>query len=62
MTTTSAISYKGQRFPAEVIAHAVWLYFRFPRSYRQVEEILAMRGIAVSYEAIRAWGRKFGQP
>ena len=64
MTTSSAASaasYKGHRFPAEIIAHAVWLYFRFPLSYRQVEEILAARGIVVSYEAIREWSRKFGQ-
>jgi putative transposase len=61
MPTTLAPSYKGHRFPAEIIAHAVWLYFRFPLSYRQVEEILAARGIGVSYEAIREWCRKFGQ-
>jgi putative transposase len=61
MTTTPAAPYKGHRFPAEIIAHAVWLTFRFPLSYRQVEEILAARGIVVSYEAIRAWCRKFGQ-
>ena len=61
MTTTPAGSYKGHRFPAEIIAHAVWLYFRFPLSYRQVEEILAARDIVVSYEAIRKWSRKFGQ-
>ena len=62
MPTIPATSYKGHRFPAEIIAHAVWLYFRFPLSYRQVEEILAARGIVVSYEAIREWCRKFGQP
>ncbi len=61
MTTSSAASYKGHRFPAEIIAHAVWRSFRFPLNYRQVEKILAARGIVVSYEAIRKWGRKFGQ-
>jgi hypothetical protein len=61
MTTTAATLYKGDRFPAEIIAHAVWLYFRFPLSYRQVKEILAARGIIVSYETIREWCRKCGQ-
>jgi putative transposase len=61
MTTPPAVSYKGHRFPAEIIAHAVWLYFRFPLSYRQVEEILAARDIVVSYEAICEWCQKFGQ-
>jgi putative transposase len=61
MTTTPAASYKGHRFPAEIISHAVWLYFRFPLSYRPVEDILTSRGILVSYETIREWGRKFGQ-
>ncbi len=61
MTTPTAASYKGYRFPAEIIGHAVWRYFRFPLSYRQVEEILAARGIVVSYEAIRQWCGKFGQ-
>jgi putative transposase len=48
------------RFPGEIISHAVWLYFRFLLSYRDVEELLAERGIAVSYETIRRWCRKFG--
>ena len=61
MTTTPAASYKGHRFPPEIIAHAVWLTFRFPLSYRQVEEILASRGIVVSYEAIRELARQVGQ-
>ena len=55
-----AVSYKRHRFPAEVIAHAVWLYYRFPLSLRHVEEMLLERGIVVSYETIRRWGRKFG--
>ena len=54
------ISYKNHRFPPQVIAHAVWLYFRFPLSLRLVEEMLLERGIVVSYETIRRWGKKFG--
>ena len=45
--------YAGYRFPAEVISHAVWLYFRFPLSLRMVEEMLAARGIIVSHESVR---------
>jgi putative transposase len=56
----SAISYKRHRFPQQNIAHAVWLYFRFPLSLRLVEELLLERGVVVSYETIRRWGRKFG--
>jgi putative transposase len=52
--------YKRHRFPGELISHAVWLYFRFLLSYRDVEELLAERGIAVSYETVRQWCRKFG--
>jgi putative transposase len=48
------------RFPAEVISHAVWLYFRFPLSLRLVEEMLLERGILVSYETVRRWALKFG--
>ena len=55
-----SVSYKRHRFPPEIIAHAVWLYFRFPLSLRLVEEMLLERGIAVSYETVRRWGRKFG--
>ena len=50
--------YAGHRFPAEIISHAVWLYFRFNLSHRDVEDLLAERGIQVSYEAIRLWCRK----
>ena len=57
---TSAVSYKNYRFPPQIIARAVWLYFRFPLSLRLVEEMLLERGIIVSYETIRRWGRKFG--
>jgi putative transposase len=52
--------FKGYRFPPEIIGHAVWLYHRFALSHRDVEELLAERGIRVSYEAIRLWCRKFG--
>jgi putative transposase len=53
-------SYRGYRYPAEIISHAVWLYFRFHLSLRDVEELLAERGIIVTYETIRAWCGKFG--
>jgi putative transposase len=52
--------YSGYRFPAEIIGYAVWLYYRFALSHRDVEEVLAERGVQVSYEAIRLWCRKFG--
>jgi len=61
MTTPAPTSYAGHRFPAEVISHAVWLYFRFPLSLRMVEEMLAARGILVSHESVRQWAMKFGQ-
>ena len=54
------VSYHRHRFPAEVIQHAVWLYFRFPLSFRDVEDLLAQRGIDVSYETVRRWSVKFG--
>ena len=54
------ISFKRHRFPADVIRYAVWLYFRFTLSFRDVEELLAQRGIEVSYETIRCWTIKFG--
>jgi putative transposase len=54
--------YKPYRFPIEIISHAVWLYFRFCLGYRDVEELLFARGVTVTYEAIRKWCRKFGQP
>jgi putative transposase len=53
-------SYRGYRYPAEIISHAVWLYFRFHLSFRDVEELLAERGITVTYETIRAWCARFG--
>src|SRR3954453_4649809 len=53
--------YRGFRFPAEIIAHAVWLYHCFNLSLREVETILAERGVVVSHESIRAWGLRFGR-
>lgn len=53
MTTRPDPLYAGYRYPAEIIATAVWLYFRFPLSLRMVEELLAARGITVSYETVR---------
>src|ERR1700686_1642652 len=54
------ISYRGYRFPPEIIQQAIWLYVRFTLSLRDVEDLLAERGIAVSYEAIRRWVNHFG--
>jgi putative transposase len=54
-------TYKRHRFPPAIIAHAVWLYCRFALSYRDVEELLAERGVVVTYETVRQWCRKFGQ-
>ena len=54
------ISFKRHRFPPDVIRHAVWLYFRFTLSLRDVEELLAQRGVVVSRESIRTWVNKFG--
>ena len=53
--------YRGFRFPREIIQHAVWLYHCFSLSLRDVETILAERGIVVSYESIREWGLRFGR-
>ena len=52
--------YAGYRYPAQIISHAVWLYHRFKLSFRDVEELLAARGISVSYETVRNWCIKFG--
>src|SRR5687767_7445543 len=60
-TSAPTDRYKNHRFPAEIISHGVWLYYRFCLSYRDVEELLFARGVFVSYEAIRKWCRKFGQ-
>jgi putative transposase len=61
MKPIRAPRYARHRFPAEVISYAIWLYFRFPLSLRMVEEMLAARGILVSYETVRRWALKFGQ-
>ncbi len=58
--TIQAPNYHGYRFPPEIISHAVWLYHRFCLSFRDAEDLLAQRGITVSYEAIRQWCRTFG--
>jgi putative transposase len=58
---SSTNPYAGYRFPPEIIAHAVWLYHRFTLSFRDVEDLLAERGVIVSYETIRQWCLKFGQ-
>jgi putative transposase len=59
--STAMLSYKGHRYPVEIINHCVWLYFRFPLSFREVEEMMLERGVVVSYETIRRWCAKFGQ-
>ncbi len=52
--------YKRHRFPPEIIQHAVWVYYRFNLSHRNIEDLLAVRGIVVSYESVRLWCNKFG--
>src|SRR6266704_5026009 len=61
-TKSSAAQYKGFRFPPEMISHCVWLYFRFSLSFRDVEVLMAQRGVSVTYETVRQWCLKFGQP
>uniref|UniRef100_UPI003A858566 IS6 family transposase n=1 Tax=Ciceribacter azotifigens TaxID=2069303 RepID=UPI003A858566 len=56
----TASRYKRHRFPAEIIAHAIWLYYRFPLSLRDVEDLLAERGIDVSFQTVCEWTAKFG--
>ena len=56
------ISFKRHRFPPEIIRRAVWLYARFTLSYRDVEDLLAKRGLDISYESVRRWFLKFGVP
>jgi putative transposase len=60
LVISKAISFKRHRFPPDVIRYAVWLYFRFTLSFRDIEELLAERGIDVSYETVRCWTLKFG--
>lgn len=59
--STPPSHYRRHRFPAEIISHCVLLYFRFPVSFRDVEEIMAVRGVKLTYETVRHWCRKFGQ-
>ena len=56
------ISFKRHRFPPEIIRRAVWLYARFTLSYRDVEDLIAERGLDISYESVRRWFLKFGAP
>ena len=53
-------AYRGHRFPKEIISHSIWLYFRFSVSFRDVEELMAARGVLLSYETVRRWCDKFG--
>jgi putative transposase len=59
MDTTQSL-YQRHCFPAEIISHCVWLYFRFALSFRDVEEMMAKRGVTVTYESVREWCLKFG--
>ena len=61
MTSGTTSLYRKHRFPFEIIAHAVWLYHRFSLSFREVDELLAERGVIVSHEAVRQWCFKFGR-
>ena len=58
--TSQPLSYRGYRFAPDIISHAVWLYHRFGLSFRDVEDLLAQRGVTVTYEAIRQWCLTFG--
>ncbi|QNQ64424.1 IS6 family transposase (plasmid) [Brucella sp. 6810] len=60
MTEAPYTHFRRHRFPAEIIAHAVWLYYRFPLSFRDVEDLLAERGIEVSFQTVSEWAAKFG--
>jgi putative transposase len=57
--TDTPLSYAGYRFPPDVISYAVWLYYRFPLSLRMIEELLAARGIELTYESVRRWAVKY---
>ena len=59
--TAAGSSYTGFRFPPGIIGHGVWLYHRFPLSFRDVQELMLERGVDVSDETIRAWCDRFGQ-
>ncbi|MDX2826996.1 IS6 family transposase [Streptomyces ipomoeae] len=56
-----SLSYRGHRYPVEVLSHCVGLYHRFPLSFREVEELMLQRSVIVSYKTIRRWCVKFGQ-
>lgn len=60
MTEPHPAHFRRHRFPAEIIAHAAWLYYRFPLSFRDIEDLLAERGIKVSFQTISEWAAKFG--
>ena len=60
MTEAPQAHFKRHRFPVEIITHAVWLYYRFPLSLRDVEDLLAERGIDVSFQTVSDWAAKFG--
>ena len=60
--STATASYKGHRYPVEIINHCVWLYFRFPLSFREVEELMLVRGVVVSYETSGAGVPSSGRP
>ena len=62
MMDTPAALYCRHRFPAEIISHCVWLYFHFCLSYRDIEEMMLVRGVFVTYEAIRQWCQKLARP
>ncbi|MEV0695844.1 IS6 family transposase [Streptomyces sp. NPDC050388] len=61
LVSSALRSYQGHRYPVEIIAHCVGRYFRFPLSFREVEELILKRGVAVSYETIRRWCLKLGR-
>lgn len=62
MTEIFPAHFRRHRFPVEIIAHAVWLYYRFPLSFRDVEDLLAERGIEVSFQTVSEWAAKFKPP
>jgi putative transposase len=61
LVDATPLSYRGHRFPVEIIGHCVWLYHRFPLSLRDVQEMMMARGVVLSHETIHQWSRKFGQ-
>lgn len=61
MTEPRSSLYHRHRYPAQIIAEAVWLYFRFPLSFRMVEDMLAYRGVFVTHKTLREWAEKFGR-